>query len=101
MFKINNHKLQNKRTGEKIGPEKITVQYLIRILQMGNLLEKNNRACAIIQYSRVLLPLFLLLSSFSRHCQLNQTFWNGFVKISNELNLHASNSHAPQNVLTL
>ena len=40
MFKINNHKLQNKRTGEKIGPEKITVQYLIRILQMGNLLEK-------------------------------------------------------------
>ena len=40
MFKINNRKLQNKRTGEKIGPEKITVQYLIRILQMGNLLEK-------------------------------------------------------------
>ena len=34
--------MQNKRTGEKLGPEKVIIQYLIRIVQRGgNLAEKN------------------------------------------------------------
>ena len=34
--------VQNKRTGEKLGPEKVIIQYLIRIVQRGgNLAEKN------------------------------------------------------------
>ena len=37
MFKINNRKVQNKRTGEKFGSEKIIVRYLIRIVERGNL----------------------------------------------------------------
>ena len=37
MFNINNCTVQNKRTVKKFGPEKIIVQYLIRILQSGNL----------------------------------------------------------------
>ena len=40
MFKINNRTVQNKRTGKKFGPEKIIVQYLIRIMRRGNLPEK-------------------------------------------------------------
>ena len=40
MFKIKNCKVQNKRTGEKFGTEKIIVRYLIRIVQRGNLAEK-------------------------------------------------------------
>ena len=40
MFKINNRTVQNKRTGKKFGPEKKTVQYLIRIMRRGNLPEK-------------------------------------------------------------
>ena len=34
MFKIN-CTVQNKRTGEKLGPEKVIIQYLIRIEQRG------------------------------------------------------------------
>ena len=37
MSKINNHSVQNKRTGEKFAPEKLIVQCLIRIAQGGNL----------------------------------------------------------------
>ena len=40
MFRINNRKVQNKRTGEKFGSEKKIVQYLIRTVQRGNLAEK-------------------------------------------------------------
>ena len=40
MFKINNRTVQDKCTGEKFGPEKITVQYLISIVHRGNLAEK-------------------------------------------------------------
>lgn len=42
MFKIKNCKVQNKRTGEKFGTEKIIVRYLIRIVQRGNLAEKKS-----------------------------------------------------------
>ena len=37
MFKINSCTVKNKRTGEKFNPEKIIAQYLIRIVQSGNL----------------------------------------------------------------
>ena len=53
MSKINNHSVQNKRTGEKFAPEKSIGQCLIRIAQGGNLPGKNNRTCTIIQYPRV------------------------------------------------
>ena len=53
MFKINNRSVQNKRTGKKFGPVKIIVLYLIRIMRRGNLPEKNNRVCTIIQHPRV------------------------------------------------
>ena len=45
--------MQNKCTGEKFGPEKKIVQYLIRIVQRVNLPEKSNHTCMIIQYPRV------------------------------------------------
>ena len=53
IFKINNRIVQNKRTEEKFAPEEIIVQYLIRIVQGGNLDKKNNRTCTIIRYLRV------------------------------------------------
>lgn len=53
MFKINNRTVQNKRTGEKFGPVKIIVLYLIRIVHSGNWAKKNDRICAIIRYRRV------------------------------------------------
>ena len=40
MFRINNRIVQNKRTEEKFAPEKIIVQYLIRIVQGENLDKK-------------------------------------------------------------
>ena len=40
MFRINNRIVQNKRTEEKFDPEKIIVQYLIRIVQGENLAKK-------------------------------------------------------------
>ena len=40
MFRINNRIVQNKRTEEKFDPEKIIVQYLIRIVQGENLDKK-------------------------------------------------------------
>ena len=40
MFEINNRTVQNERTRGKFGSEKIIVQYLIRILQTRNLVEK-------------------------------------------------------------
>ena len=40
MFKVNNRKGQNKRTVEKFDPEKIIVEYLIRIVHRRNLAEK-------------------------------------------------------------
>ena len=55
MFRINNRKVQNKRTGEKFGSEKKIVQYLIRTVQRGNLAEKNNHTCTIIRYPRVVI----------------------------------------------
>lgn len=53
MLKINNRAVQNKRTGEKFGPVKIIVLYLIRIVQRGNWAKKNYRICTIIRYRRV------------------------------------------------
>ena len=53
MFKINNRTVQNKRTGEKFGPDKIIAQYIIRIVQRVNIAEKSNRTCTIIQYPRI------------------------------------------------
>ena len=50
MFKIYNRTMQNKHTVEKFGPVKITVQYLTRIVQRGNLAKKNNRIRTIIRY---------------------------------------------------
>ena len=40
MFKIYNRTVQNKLTGEKFGSEKIIAQYVIRIVQRGNLAEQ-------------------------------------------------------------
>ena len=40
MFEINNRTVQNKRREEKFGPEQIIVQYLLRIVQRGNLAER-------------------------------------------------------------
>ena len=54
MFKISNCTVQNKCTGEKFGPENIIIQYLIRIIQRGNLAKNNNCTCTIIWYPRVL-----------------------------------------------
>ena len=53
MLKIDTHTVQRKHTGEKFGSEKIIVQYLIRIVQRGNLAKKNNRTCTIIRYPKV------------------------------------------------
>ena len=57
MFKINNRTEQNKRTGEKFGQQKMIVQYLLKIVQRGNLAEKKNRTCTIIRYARVSFPI--------------------------------------------
>ena len=53
MLKIDTHTVQRKHTGEKFGSEKIIVQYLIRIVQRGNLAKKNNRTFTIIRYPKV------------------------------------------------
>ena len=53
MLKIDTHTVQRKHTGEKFGSEKIIVQYLIRIVQRGNLAKKKNRTGTIIRYPKV------------------------------------------------
>ena len=51
MFKINNRRVKNKLTVEKFGPEKIIVQYLIRIVHRGNLVGKKKKTqLAILHY---------------------------------------------------
>ena len=56
MFKINNRRVKNKLTVEKFGPEKIIVQYLIRIVHRGNLVGKkkkpNSPFCITLRMSR-------------------------------------------------
>ena len=87
MFKIYNRKVQNKRTGEKFGSEKIIAQYVIRIVQRGNLAEQNNRTCTIIRYPRVyafkyqkisLHTLLLLVFKIveGHHCILTEMTWS-------------------------
>ena len=68
--------MQNKHTEEKLGPEKIILQYLIRIIQKGSLDKKNNRTCTIIPYPRVYINLHLTVFD-SNSTVSNTQYFNG------------------------